>query len=188
MKVLKIYPTSINDRFIDEAVETLRSGGIVLFPTDAVYALGADAHNPAGVKALCDLKGIDLRKEHITLVCADLSQASAYARIGNAAFREIKARVPGPYEFVLPCAPRQPKALKGCRAVGIRVPDNAIARRLAEVLGNPVAAAPIDWPGEFPEEGSDAESIALRYSDRASAMIDGGHGSLDHPEVIDLRD
>lgn len=188
MRILKIYPTSINERFIDEAVDTLRSGGVLLFPTDGIYAVGCDPHDASAVKALCGIKGIDPRKDCLTLVCADLSQASGYAKIENAAFREIKDRIPGPYTFILPASPRLPKALKGCREIGIRVPDNAIALRLASVLGSPILAAPVDWPEDYPEEGSDAESIALRYSDRAAMMIDGGHGTLDYPEVVDLTD
>ena len=188
MRILKIYPSSINERFIDEAAETLRSGGVLIFPTDGIYAIGCDPADASAVKAVCDLKGVDPRKAVFTLVCADLSQASSYAKIENAAFREIKDRIPGPYTFILPASPRLPKALKWCRTIGIRVPDNAIALRLASALGSPVLAMPVDWPEDYPDEGTDAESIALNYGGRASMMINGGHGSLDYPEEIDLTD
>lgn len=188
MKLLKIYPTSINERHIDEAVETMRRGGTVIFPTDTIYAIGCDALNSQAVKRVCDIKGIDCRRESLAVVCADLSQAADYARIDNAAYRAVKDLLPGPYTFILPPSPKLPKVFKGRREVGIRVPDNPIARRLAEALGNPVLSTSVTVPDDSPDEGAEAESIALRYAGSVDLMIDGGRGSVTGSTVVRLTD
>ncbi len=188
MRVLKIFPTSINERFIDEAAAVMREGGVIVYPTDTLYAIGCDALNGSAIKRVCDIKGIDTRKESLSVICSDLSQASEYAKIDNAAYRLIKDLIPGPYTFVLPASTHLPKVFKGRKEVGVRVPDNAIARRLAETLGNPVLSTSITWDADYPEEGSDPESIALRYGGQADLMIDGGSGSLEGSTVVDLTD
>ena len=195
MKLLKIYPSSINERFIDEAADVMRHGGVVIYPTDTLYAIGCDALNNSAIQRVCDIKGIDSRKESLSVVCADLSQASEYARIGNAAFRVVKDYLPGPFTFILPVSPRLPKIFKGRKEVGIRVPENDIARSLARALGNPVLSTSITWDAEEPDEAVEPESIALRYAGKADLMIDGGHGGtvgstvvrltdIDHPEIV----
>lgn len=188
MNILRIYPSSINERHIDQAVELLRQGGVIIYPTDTLYAIGCDALSNAAIRRVCDIKGIDARKESLSVVCADLSQASEYAKIDNAAYRFIKDYVPGPFTFILPVSPRLPKEFKGRREVGIRIPDNPIPRAIAEALGNPVLSTSITWDPEFPLEGSDAESIALRYAGRADLMINGGSGALEGSTIVDLTD
>ena len=156
MKTLKIYPTSINQRFIDEAVETMRDGDIIIYPTDTLYALGCDALNQRAIERLCHLKGIDTRRNTLSIVCADMSQAAGYARIDNRAFEVMKRHLPGPFTFILPPSHDLPKVFKGRKEVGIRIPDNPIARALAETLGHPimttsVAASPYDDTAQQPE-------------------------------------
>lgn len=188
MKLLKIYPSSINDRFVDEAVRVMRDGGVVVFPTDTLYAIGCDALNNSAVQRVCSIKGIDARKESLSVVCADLSQASEYARIDNAAFRVVKNYLPGPYTFVLPASAKLPKIFKGRKEVGIRVPDNDITRALARALGNPVLSTSITWDADVPEEAVEPEMIAMRYSGIADLMIDGGDGSVEGSTVVRLTD
>ena len=188
MKLLKIYPSSINERFIDEAADVMRHGGVVIYPTDTLYAIGCDALNNSAIQRVCDIKGIDSRKESLSVVCADLSQASEYARIGNAAFRVVKDYLPGPFTFILPVSPRLPKIFKGRKEVGIRVPENDIARSLARALGNPVLSTSITWDAEEPDEAVEPESIAFRYSGKADLMIDGGHGGTVGSTVVRLTD
>lgn len=188
MKLLKIYPSSINERFIDEAADVMRHGGVVIYPTDTLYAIGCDALNNSAIQRVCDIKGIDSRKESLSVVCADLSQASEYARIGNAAFRVVKDYLPGPFTFILSVSPRLPKIFKGRKEVGIRVPENDIARSLARALGNPVLSTSITWDAEEPAEAVEPESIALRYAGKADLMIDGGHGDTVGSTVVRLTD
>ncbi len=176
MKTLKMYPSSINERYIDQAVDELRRGAVILYPTDTNYAIGCDALNNRAVETVCRLKGINPDKQRLSMVCADISQASDYARIDNEAYRIMRANLPGPFTFILPASTRLSKAFKGRKEVGTRVPDNAIARRLAEALGNPLLSATANWEDAEPEELANPEAIAHRYG-RESAialMIDGG--------------
>lgn len=188
MKLLKIYPDNINDRHIDEVVETLRGGGIVIYPTDSLYAIGCDALNNSAIERICRLKGINPAKENLSVVCSGISQASEYARIDNRAFTLLKRYLPGAYTFLLPAATTLPKVFKGRKTVGVRVPDNAIARRLAQVLGNPVLSTSIKWDSDAPDEGREPESIALNYSGTVDCMIDGGDGGLTPSTIVDCTD
>lgn len=188
MKLLKIYPDSINDRYVDEVVAILRDGGIVIYPTDSLYAIGCDALNNAAVERICKLKGINPAKECLSVVCADISQASEYARIDNRAFALLKRYLPGAYTFLLPASTTLPKVFKGRKTVGVRIPDNVIARRLAEALGNPVLSTSIKWDVDAPDEGRDPESIALNYAGTVDCMVDGGEGGLTPSTIVDITD
>lgn len=189
MKVVKIYPTSINDRFIEQAVEELRNGNLIVYPTDSVYALGCDALNSGAIEKLCATKGINPLKETLSIICADISQASEYARIDNRAFKVLKTNLPGPFTFVLPAATSLPKVFKGRRTVGVRVPDNAIAVALAAELGHPLMTTSLPLPaGETHEDYVRPEVIGLLMENCASMMIDGGDGGVELSTVVDLTD
>lgn len=186
MKTLKMYPTSINERYIDQAVEALRRGAVIIYPTDTHYAVGCDALSNRAVEAVCRLKGINPDKQRLSMVCADISQASEYARIDNEAFRIMRANLPGPFTFILPASTKLSKAFKGRKEVGTRIPDNAIARRLAEALGNPLLSTTANWEDAEPEDLANPEAIAARYG-RDSAvelMIDGGNAPADLDSAI----
>ena len=184
MKTLRMYPTSINERYLDEAVETLEKGGIIIYPTDSLYALGCDALNNGAIERLCKVKGMNPQKQTLSIVCDGLSKASEYARIDNEAFRILRVNCPGPFTFILPAATTLPKVFKGRRTVGVRVPDNAISRALAERLGHPVLSTSIQ------QEGDDVDpvTLALEYSDVASLLIDGGEGEGLPSTVVDITD
>lgn len=186
MKTLKMYPTSINERYIDQAVDELRRGAAIIYPTDTHYAIGCDALSNRAVEAVCRLKGINPDKQRLSMVCADISQASEYARIDNDAFRIMRANLPGPFTFILPASTKLSKAFKGRKEVGTRVPDNAIARRLAEALGNPLLSTTANWEDADPADLANPEAIAARYGrDSAIAvMIDGGTAPTDLDSAI----
>lgn len=188
MKLLKIYPENINERYIDEVVESLNGGGVVIYPTDSLYAIGCDALNNAAIEKICRLKGINPAKENLSVVCSDISQASEYARIDNRAFSMLKHYLPGAYTFLLPAASTLPKVFKGRKTVGVRIPANPIARKIAEALGHPVLSTSIKWDRDAPDEGRDPESIALNYSGTVDCMIDGGEGGLVGSTVVDCTD
>ena len=191
MRTLKMYPTSINERYIDQAVEELRRGAVIIYPTDTRYAIGCDALNNRAVEAVCRLKGINPDKQRLSMVCADISQASEYARIDNDAFRVMRANLPGPFTFILPASTRLSKAFKGRKEVGTRVPDNAIARRLAETLGNPLLSTTANWEDADPDDLANPEAIADRYGRESviSLMIDGGTAPADlDSAVVSLLD
>lgn len=182
MKILKAY----NERHIAEAADTLRDGGVVVFPTDTIYALGVDARNHRAIERLCRIKGIDPAEQQLSLLCADLSQAAEYVRIDNAAFRILRHYLPGPFTFVLPAALRLPKSFKNRRTIGLRVPDCDAARALAEALGGPLlcGSAVVDDPDELAEP----ESIAMHYASQADVLLDGGTGGTVGSTIVDLSD
>ena len=188
MKTLRMYPTSINSRYIDTIVETLRGGGIIIYPTDTVYAIGCDALNNQAIERICKIKGINPQKQHLSVVCSDISQASEYARIDNAAFKLLKDNLPGAFTFLLPASTRLPKVFKGRKIVGIRIPDNEIAREITRRLGNPILSTSIEWDADQPDEAVEPSAIALRYADNADLMVDGGDGATELSTVVDLTD
>lgn len=179
-----MYPTSLNERFLDEAVETLKDGGVIIYPTDTLYALGCDALNNGAIEKLCKVKGIDPRKQTLSVVCDSLSMASEYAKIDNEAFRILRANLPGAFTFILPAATTLPKVFKGRRTVGIRIPDNAIARGLAERLCHPLLSTSIPQA----QEGDDPQMLAEEYDGVAELMIDGGDGEIVGSTVVDITD
>lgn len=188
MNRLRIFPTSINTRHIAEMADAMRRGEIVIYPTDTVYAIGCDALNNGAVERLCALKGVDPRKQTLSIVCADISQASAYARIDNRAFQMLRRYLPGPVTFILPAATTLPKVFKGRHTVGVRVPDNPIAVALATELGNPLLSMSATVDGDDPAEATVPEAVELAYEDKVSIMIDGGESGGGLSTVVDLTE
>lgn len=189
MNQLRIYPTSINQRFIDQAAEALRRGQIIIYPTDTLYALGCDALNQQAIDRLCRLKGINTQKNTLSIVCADISMASRYARIDNRAFDILRRYLPGPYTFLLPASNALPKVFKGRRIVGIRVPANPIDQALSTALDGPILSTSIPTDGLSEEEITYPDEIYLRFESKdVDLLIDGGHGSDRLSTVVDLTD
>lgn len=186
MKILAIYPGSVNERLINEAVDVMREGGVIVYPTDTVYALGCDALNQKAIQRLCRIKGLNPDKNQLSVVCSGLSQASEYVRIDNTAYRVIKDCLPGPYTFILPASTKLPKAFRGRKTVGLRVPDNDIAGALAEGLGNPILTSSVEVGDDW--DITDAESIAMCYKNDCELVIDGGEGLETPSTIVDLTD
>lgn len=189
MRVLKMFPTSINENYIGQLVEVLREGALIIYPTDTMYAIGCDALNNRAIEQICRLKGIDPRKQHLAITCYDISQAAEYARIDNRAFAILKEYLPGPFTFILPAATTLPKIFKGRREVGIRVPDNAIARELARALGNPLLTTTAQWDDDDCDSITLPESIADHYEPLGvTYIIDAGEGDTRMSTIVDLTD
>lgn len=187
MTLLTMYPTSPNEKYIELAVKSLRDGGIIIYPTDTLYAIGCDALDNRAIERICRIKGINPQKTNLSVICSDISQAAEYARIDNRAFRYLKEYLPGPYTFILPAATTLPKVFKGRKTVGIRIPDNPIPVRLAERLGNPLLTTSVPVEDDS-VDAMTAESIGLVYSDVADIIIDGGDGGVTPSTIIDLTD
>lgn len=190
MQILRIYQTSINDRFITQAADTLRAGGVIIYPTDTLYAIGCSALSVPAIEKVCRLKGINPQKNTLSIICSNISQASEYARIDNTAFNILRSHVPGPYTFILPAATTLPKVFKGRREVGVRIPDNAIARSLAEELGAPLLTTSLPSDGLTTEEITLPEEISLRAENipTVDMIIDGGTGGYIPSTIVDLTD
>lgn len=188
MKNYRMYATSVNERYIDEIADALRRGQVIIYPTDTLYAIGCDALNNRAVERVCQIKGINPAKQRLSMVCADISQASEFARIDNESYRILRSNLPGPFTFILPASTRLSKAFKGRHEAGVRVPDNAIARAIAAALGNPVMSTSVGWNAADPEDLCQAESLGLHYEGSVDIMVDGGEGSAIPSAMINITD
>ncbi len=188
MTILKMYPTSLNENYLELITKTLKDGGIVVYPTDSLYAMGCDASDGHAVEKICRLKNVDPRRSTLSIICADISQASEYARIDNNAFKILKKHLPGPFTFILPTSPALPKVFKGRKEVGVRIPDNNIAREIARRLNAPLLTTSVEIPGDESADPRFAESIAAHYEEIADIVIDGGEGAGTPSTVVDITD
>ena len=185
MKRVRIYEEKPSEAEIDKAVKVLRDGGIVIYPTDTVYALGCDALNVRAVERICQIKGINPQKVNLSIICRELSWVSEYAKLSNLYFKLLKRNLPGAFTFILPTSSSLPKIYKNRKTVGIRIPDNAITLALVEALGNPLLTTSVAIDEEEPEYGTDPELIAERYESVADLMIDGGEGGTIPSTTVD---
>ncbi len=189
MKSLRIYPGNINSRFIDEAIEALEDGQLIIYPTDTLYAVGCDATNQRALEHVCRLKDIDPRRQHLAIMCADLSQAARFARIDNNAFDVMRRNLPGPFTFILPPASTLPKAFKGRKEVGIRIPDDDVARHLANAFGRPLFTSSL-IVDEFDNDDYHLAmmEVADSFSSDVALIIDSGVRQQIPSAIINLMD
>lgn len=183
--LIKIYPENPNQKEIDKVVKALQDGGLVIYPTDTVYAIGCDALNVRAVEHICRLKGVNPLKSNLSIICYDLSNLSEYAKVDNTAFKMMKKNLPGPFTFILPTSNELPKIYKNRKEVGIRVPDNNIIRTLVQALGNPILTMSIRDEDEVMEYSTDPELIHEKYENEVDIVIDGGYGGLEASTIVD---
>lgn len=183
--LIKIYPENPNPREIERVVHLLQDGGLVIYPTDTVYAIGCDALNVRAVERICQLKGVNPQKSDLSIICYDLSNLSEYAKVSNAAFKLMKSCLPGPFTFILPTSSELPKIYKKKKEVGIRVPDNTIVRTIVQQLGNPLLTMSVHDPDDEEEYSTDPELIEEKYKNSVDLVIDGGYGGLEPSTVVD---
>lgn len=189
MKSLRIYPGNINSRFIDEAIDALEDGQLIIYPTDTLYAIGCDATNQRAIEHVCRLKDIDPRRQHLAIMCADMSQAARFARIDNNAFDIMRRNLPGPFTFILPPASALPKAFKGRKEVGIRIPDDDVARHLANAFGRPILTSSLIVDNFDNEDYHLAMmEVADSYSSDVALIIDSGARQEIPSAIINLMD
>ena len=185
---VQIHPETPQPRLINQVVDVLRKGGVIIYPTDSGYALGGRLGEKKVVERIRRLRELDDRHP-MTLVCADLSEIGTYAHVDNSVFRVLKAHTPGPYIFILEATNEVPRQLlhPKRRAVGVRVPDNAITRALSAALGEPLMSVTLIAPGET-EPLTEPDDIRDQYDNLVDAIIDGGAGDHQPTSVIDLRE
>ncbi|HEU4902674.1 MAG TPA: L-threonylcarbamoyladenylate synthase [Flavisolibacter sp.] len=194
--LIHVHPDNPQDRLIKQIVGVLRGGGVIIYPTDTIYGLGCDITQQKAVERICRIKGVDPQKANLSFVCYDLSDLSQYAKqLDTSVYRTLKQYLPGPYTFILDASRQVPKILKTKKdTVGIRVPDNNIARCIVRELGRPILSASL--PGEYVEEYTDPDLIHDKFEKQVDLVIDGGVGGIvpstiisfvgDEPEVIRL--
>lgn len=186
--LIKMYPENPNRREIEKATSVLRDGGLIVYPTDTVYAIGCDALNVRAVEKICRMKNIDPRKSNLSIICYDLSNLSTYAKVSNAAFKIMKKNLPGPFTFILPTSSELPKIYKNRKEVGIRVPDNNIIREIVRELGNPVLTTSLHDDDDILEYSTDPELIHEKYENTVDLVIDGGYGGTEVSTVVACTD
>lgn len=184
---IKIYSENPNPKEIDKVVKVLQNGGLIIYPTDTVYGLGCDITNTKAVEKIAKIKGVKLEKSNFSFICNDLSHLSDYVKqIDTRTYKILKRALPGPYTFVLPGSNSLPKVFKKRKTVGIRVPDNTIAREIVKALGNPVVSTSIHDEDEIIEYTTDPELIFEKWQNLVDLVIDGGYGDNHASTVIDL--
>lgn len=186
--LLKLFEKEPNMRVVAQVIDILRGGGIIIYPTDTVYAMGCDIFQQHTVERVCRFKGIDPRKNTLSLICCDLSNISAYARVDTPTFKVLKRNLPGPFTFILPGSNALPKLFKGRKTVGIRVPNNNIVRTLVQELGHPLLSASVRNGDDVTEYETDPELIHDQYGMSVDAVIDGGYGNHTASTVVDFTD
>ncbi len=184
---IKLYNDNPSPKELQKVVAVLRNGGLVIYPTDTVYGLGCDITNTKALEKIAKIKGLKLDKANFSFVCNDLSHLSDYIKqIDTATFKILKRALPGPYTFILPGSTSLPKAFKKRKTVGIRIPDNAIARALVSSLGNPIVSTSIRDEDDVLEYTTDPELIFEKWQHIVDVVIDGGYGDNQASTIIDL--
>lgn len=186
-KILKINPDNPHQRAIDQVVEALKKGAVIIYPTDTVYGLGCDIFNASAMKRLAQIKGVNLEKSQFSIVCNDLTHLSTFTRpIDNTTFRLLKRALPGPYTFVMNANNSLPSYYKSRNTVGIRVPDHKVPHAIVKTLDSPIASTSLKYDEEDREYFIDPELIAERYDKLVDIIIDSGPGGITPSSVIDV--
>lgn len=188
-KLLKIYENNPDARLIDEAVNVLRNGGVIIYPTDTVYGLGCDITKTRALEKVARIKNVRLEKTNFSFICYDLSNLSEYVRqIDTSTYKILKRALPGPFTFILKGNNNLPKAFKKKTTVGIRIPDNNIIRTIVKQLGNPIVSTSIYDEDDVIEYTTDPELIYEKWKDKVDLIIDGGYGGNVASTIVDLSE
>ena len=186
-KLLEIHPTDPQPRLISEATEVLRDGGVVVYPTDSIYAIGCRLGDKNAIERIRRLRRLD-KKHLFTLICFDLSEIAGYAKVDNQSYRMIRSMTPGPYTFIHRATKQVPRRLMNekRKTIGIRIPDNRIALALLEELGEPLMSSTLILPGdEMPL--TDPYDMRQTLEHDVDLVIDGGYCGIEPTTVVDLE-
>jgi tRNA threonylcarbamoyl adenosine modification protein (Sua5/YciO/YrdC/YwlC family) len=183
---LEVHPKNPQQRLVKQAVEVVRQGGVIAYPTDSCYALGCHVGDKDALERIRRIRDAD-KNHHFTLVCRDLAEIAHYARVETWQFRLLKSSTPGPFTFLLPATREVPRRLQHPkrRTIGIRVPDHPVPRMLLEELGEPLMSSTLLLPGDD-EPLTDGVQIRERLENELDAIIDGGHCGIEPTTVVDL--
>lgn len=184
--LLHIHPDNPQQRNINTVIDCLRSGGVIIYPTDTIYGIGCDIYNAEAITRICRIKNIDPKKAQFSFICSGLSHLSDYTKnVDTPTFRLLKAALPGPYTFILNASKEVPRMLKTKKdTIGIRIPDNNICNTIVKELGHPIMSASLPMDGEV-EYFTDPELMHDQFENLVDIVIDGGIGHLIPSTVID---
>lgn len=183
--LLQIHPDNPNPRHIKTVIECLLDGGVIIYPTDTIYGLGCDIFQHKAVERIARIKQVDPSRSQMSFVCYDLSDLSKYTKsISTPLYRLLKTYLPGPYTFILPASKEVPKILHSKKStIGLRVPDNNIARTIVHELTHPILSTSL--PGEMVEEYTDPEIMYANFSKLVDIVVDGGIGGMIPSTIVD---
>lgn len=191
MQTYKLYANNPNPRVLQDIAQVIRDGGVVIYPTDSVYAIGCDALNQRAVEKIYQYRKEEAKQSHLSIICRDISQADEYTRISKEQFKIMHRHLPGPFTFILEAGLKLPKVFRSRKTVGIRIPDNAILHALLEELDGPLLTTSLKAPVD--EDDADAVSymtdpflIEETFQNQADVLIDGGYGEDQPSTVVDL--
>lgn len=187
--LLKLYEKNNNPKDLAEVVRVLEEGGIIIYPTDTMYAIGCHGLKERAIERICKLKGIDPRKNNLSIICYDLSNISEYAKVDNTTFKLMKRNLPGPFTFILSTSSRLPKIFRNRKEVGIRVPDNPIIREICRLLDAPILTTTLPLEeGEDMEYVTTPELIEEKFGRDVELVIDGGIGGTEPSTVVNCTE
>ena len=183
--IQKLYSKNTRPEDMERIISILQDGGVIIYPTDTVYAIGCHALHVRAVERICRIKGIDPKKKSLSVICSDLSHISEYAKVSNDVFKLMKHNLPGAFTFVLPASSNLPKIFRNRKEVGIRVPDHPIVLDICRMLNAPILTTSVPWNvQEDPGYLSDPELIDERWGEQVDLVIDGGIGGLEFSTIV----
>lgn len=183
---LRVHPENPQPRLISQAVERIRAGDVVVYPTDAAYAIGCQIGNKNAMERISQIRGLGAKHQY-AIICADLSDIATYAKVDNAMYRLLKNNTPAVTTFILPATSEVPRRLMhpNKKTIGLRIPSNPICRMLLKELGEPLLTSTLILPGQE-DPLDDPYEIDLQLNKRIDILIDGGLGTLSTTSIIDL--
>ena len=184
--LLKLYEKDNNPQQIQKVIDVLNDGGIIIYPTDTMYAIGCHGLKERAVERICDIKGLDPTKNNLSLICYDLSSISEYAKMSNNVFKVMKANLPGPFTFILNGTNRLPKIFRNRKEVGIRMPAHPVINEIAKELDFPIMTTTLPHnPDEDIEYLTNPELIFEKFGKQVDIVIDGGIGDYSPSTIVD---
>ena len=185
--LINIHQQNPDQRKIKRIVECLKNWGVIIYPTDTVYAFGCDVYNKKAMERLCRIKGVDIKKHNLSFVCYDLSHISDFTKhLDTSTYKLMKKALPGPYTFILNANTSIPKLFKNKKKeIGIRIPHNNIPREIVKELGNPIVTTSVKDNDMIVEYSTDPELIYEKYKNQVDIVIDGGYGNLVPSTIVD---
>jgi len=184
--LLKLYENNNNPEDLQQIIDILNDGGLIIYPTDTMYAIGCHGLKERAIERICRIKDIDPRKNNLSIICYDLSIISEYAKVDNTTFKLMKRNLPGPFTFILNGSNRLPKIFRNRKEVGIRMPGNSIIQEIARLLNAPIMTTTLPHnEKEDLEYSTDPELIEEKFGEMVDLVIDGGIGGIEPSTIVD---
>ena len=183
--IIKLYESNNKPNDIERIVNIIDEGGIIIYPTDTMYAMGCHGLKERSIEKICKIKDINPKKNNLSIICYDLSTISEYAKVDNATFKLMRRNLPGPFTFILNTCNSLPKIFRNRKEVGIRVPDNNIIRDIVKALGAPIMTTTLPLEDEDIEYITNPELIEDKFGNEVDLIIDGGIGGIEPSTIVD---